>query len=178
VPPPGNALQLKITLRYLKPPIWRRVVVPDNYTLSDLHYVIQRTMGWMGGHMHAFRVARQGFGPNIDLPGSAPLQRVLDRKARKILYEYDFGDGWLHEILLEKLLPFDAKAVYPQCLAGARACPPEDCGGVGGYCDLLDALANPTAANASLREWAGNKFDPEAFDAAAVNQSLGRRRRG
>jgi hypothetical protein len=177
-PAPRQALQLKITLRYIKPPIWRRVVVPDSYTLADLHSVIQTAMGWMGGHLHAFRRARQGFGPEEELPKSASLQRVVQRKGQKILYEYDFGDGWLHEILVEKMLPLDANGVYPICLGGARACPPEDCGGVPGYFQLLEAFREPTAENEELREWAGGKFDPEVFSADAVNQCwTGRRKR-
>jgi hypothetical protein len=177
-PTPRNALQLKITLRYIKPPIWRRVVVPDSYTLADLHSVIQTAMGWMGGHLHAFRKARQGFGPQEELPKSASLQRIVQRKGQKILYEYDFGDGWLHEILIEKILPLDQGNAYPVCLGGARACPPEDCGGVPGYFQLLEAFRNPSPENEELREWACGSFDPEAFDAEAVNQCWsGRRKR-
>jgi hypothetical protein len=175
-PAPRHALQLKITLRYIKPPIWRRVVVPDSYTLADLHPVIQTAMGWMGGHMHVFRRARQGFGPQEELPGSASLQCVVQRKGQKILYEYDFGDGWLHEILVEKMLPLDANGGYPICLGGACACPPEDCGGVPGYLQLLEAFRNPTVENAELREWAGGSLDAEAFDADAVNQCWSGRR--
>lgn len=178
VPAERHALQLKITLRYIKPPIWRRVVVPDSYTLADLHPVIQTAMGWMGGHMHAFRRARQGFGPEEELPKSASLQRIVQRKGQKVLYEYDFGDGWLHEVLIEKILPLDETGAYPVCLGGARACPPEDCGGVPGYFQLLEAFGCPSPENEELREWAGGQFDPEAFDADAVNQGWsGRRKR-
>ncbi len=177
-PAPRSALQLKITLRYLTPPIWRRVVVPDSYTLADLHSVIQTAMGWMGGHMHVFRKARQGFGPQEELPQSAALQRVVQRKGQKILYEYDFGDGWLHEILVEKIVPLDTNGVYPICVDGARACPPEDCGGPPGYAHLLEAFRNPTVENEELRGWAGGNLDPEAFDANAVNRCWsGQRRR-
>jgi hypothetical protein len=173
-----HALQLKITLRYIKPPIWRRVLVPDNYILADLHQVIQQSLGWTNSHMHAFRPARQGFGPVEDLTESTLVQRVLDRKGRKILYEYDFGDGWLHEILLEKILPHDGNVIYPSCLAGARACPPEDCGGIPGYCELLAALCSPTAENAAQREWVGKHYDPEAFDLSVLNRSWTKRKRG
>jgi hypothetical protein len=175
---PHCALQLKISLRDITPSIWRRVVVPDSYTLDDLHSVIQTAMGWMGGHMHVFRKARQGFGEQEELPQSASLQRVVQRKGQKILYEYDFGDGWLHEILVEKIVPLDTNGVYPICLDGARACPPEDCGGPPGYAHLLEAFRNPTVENEELREWAGGKFDPGAFSVDAVNQCwTGRRKR-
>ena len=177
-PAPRSALQIKITLRYIKPPIWRRVVVPDSYTLADLHSVIQTAMGWMGGHMHAFRKARQGFGPQEELPKSASLQHIVQRKGQKILYEYDFGDGWLHEILVEKTLPLDPNGGYPICLGGARACPPEDCGGVPGYLQLLEAFRIHTVENEELREWAGGEFDPEVFSADAVNQCWSGRRKG
>ena len=169
-PAADSALQLKITLRYIAPPIWRRVVVPDRYTLAELHSVIQTCMGWMDGHLHVFRPARQGFGSVEDLPESASLQRIVQRKGQKILYEYDFGDGWLHEILIEKILPYDAASAYPLCLGGARACPPENCGGVPGYSQLLEAIRVPSPENVELREWAGEHFDPESFDIDAINR--------
>lgn len=178
-PAAENALQLKITLRYLSPPIWRRLVVLDNFSLGELHAIIQRAMGWGGGHMHEFRMPARGFGPPLRTFGhdgedenATLLREVMVRKGQMLLYEYDFGDGWLHGILLEKILPPDPAGKYPACLAGARACPPEDCGGPPGYARLVEAVQNPSApANASLLEWCGG-FDPEAFDVESVNGLL------
>jgi pRiA4b ORF-3-like protein len=175
-----HALQLKITLRYIKPPIWRRILITDDFTLGELHSIIQRTMGWCGGHLHEFRVPRRGFGPPLRRFGAGEegqedeniirLSEVLFRKRQVLLYEYDFGDGWLHEVLLEETLPLDANQVYPTCIAGAQACPPEDCGGVPGYYNILEALKKPNvAANAELLEWCG-EYDPAAFDLESANR--------
>lgn len=175
-----NVLQLKITLRYISPPIWRRVLVPGNTTLGGLHYIIQRVMGWGGGHMHEFRMPPRGFGPPLRTFGhegedenATLLRDVLVRQGQMLLYEYDFGDGWLHGIKLEKILPIAPDQHYPVCLAGARACPPDDCGGPPGYAQLLEALKNPSIPeNAELLEWCGN-WDPESFDLKSVNSYLG-----
>jgi hypothetical protein len=174
-----NAFQLKITLRYLRPPIWRRVLVPETFTLGNLHQLIQRAMGWVGGHLHEFRMPARGFGPPLRTFGNEGededatlLHEVLVRKRQVLLYEYDFGDSWLHEILMEQIVPLDPSGHYPVCLAGARACPPEDCGGVPGYEQLLEALRNPSApASAELLEWCGD-WNPEAFDLESLNRLL------
>ena len=184
VPPAKQALQLKVALRHILPPIWRSVVLPDNFTLGHLHHVIQVTMGWSNGHLHAFRVPRRGFGPPLREFGSGLdaaedenttfVGAVLVRKGQKLYYEYDFGDGWEHEIVVEKLLPMDSQAKYPVCLGGERACPPEDCGSFPGYFALLEALKAPkkTAEQKELLEWLGAGFDPERFDLKAVNRWL------
>jgi hypothetical protein len=178
---PANALQLKITLRYITPPIWRRVLVRDDSTLGALHSLLQRAMGWSGGHMHEFRMPARGFGPPLRTFGqegededATLLRDVLVRKGQMLLYEYDFGDGWLHGIQLERILPLEPGRRYPVCLAGARACPPDDCGGPPGYDQLLEALQNPTdKANAELLDWCG-EWDPEEFELESVNRLLER----
>ena len=177
----ANAFQLKITLRYISPPVWRRVLAPDIFTLGQLHGIIQHVMGWGGGHMHEFRMPSRGFGPPLRTFGhegedkdDTLLRDVLARKGQMLLYEYDFGDGWLHGIQLEQILPLDPRQLYPVCLAGARACPPDDCGGPPGYDQLLEALTNPSApANLELLDWCG-EWDPEEFDLQSVNRLLGR----
>ena len=174
-----NALQFKITLRYLHPPIWRRVLVADTFTLGNLHRLIPCAMGWGGGHLHEFRMPARGFGPPLRTFGhegededAILLREVLVRKRQVLLYEYDFGDSWLHEILVEQIVPLDPSKHYPVCLAGARACPPEDCGGVPGYEQLLEALRSPSApASAELLEWCGD-WNPEAFDLESLNRLL------
>lgn len=180
-----NVFQLKITLRYIKPAIWRRVLVKDTSTLGQLHGLIQSVMGWGGGHLHEFRMPPRGFGPPLRRFGhegedenKTRLRDILLRPRQVLLYEYDFGDGWLHEILLEKILPAEPGAHYPVCLAGARACPPDDCGGVPGYGQILEALAEPSEKrHAELLEWCG-EFDPEEFDLESINRMLGAGKQG
>ena len=182
-PPAKNAIQLKVALKYIRPPIWRRVVVPDNFTLGQLHDVIQVAMGWYNCHMHSFRIggiyytdSRASEMEDMDMENEETvfLSRVVTRAKQKFIYEYDFGDSWLHEIVVEKILPFDPKAQYPVCLAGARACPPEDCGSFPGYCDILKALKalKKTEEQTELLEWLGNDYDPEKFDLDEVNRRL------
>jgi hypothetical protein len=185
MPPPRSILQLRIALRYIKPPIWRRILVPDNWRLGDLHPVFVTVMGWGGYHMHAFRFGG-GFkqdeystatmvmecGPSMRDENSVTLDQVIRRKGQVFTYEYDFGDSWLHEVKVEKILPFDAKTVLPVCLAGARACPPEDCGSFPGYTNVLRVLASAeTQEDRKLREWVGH-YDPERFELEAVNRRL------
>ena len=184
---PGGGVpldQLKITLKWSKPPIWRRVVMRGDMPLHRLHEVIQIAMGWMGGHMHQF-ITRKGFAatyygtPN---PGFADMgQEMLNEREftvadlapaakRKFIYEYDFGDSWEHEIVVEKILPPDPAFRHPVCLAGANACPPEDCGGISGYYDLLEILADAKhPEHENMKEWIGGEFDAEAFSLEGVN---------
>ncbi|OGQ71207.1 MAG: hypothetical protein A2W73_08795 [Deltaproteobacteria bacterium RIFCSPLOWO2_12_55_13] len=172
--------QLKITLKESRPPIWRRFQVRSDVTLAKLHRIIQEVMGWFDGHLHQFIVGRIYYGvPDPDDLSETRderkvrLDQILSVPGRKIVYEYDFGDGWEHEIVLEKILSPDPKTRYPRCLDGARACPPEDCGGIYGYADFLEAIRNPEhEEHEEMLEWIGGEFDPEEFDLEAVNQSL------
>jgi len=178
--------QLKIELAGASTPIWRRVLVPGNASLGRLHAVIQVAMGWDNDHLHQFIVDKQfysdpEFGMN-DL-GDAPrvrnehktlLSDVAPRAGKVLIYEYDFGDSWTHRVKVEKILkqePSIGSAV--KCIDGARACPPEDCGGVWGYEDLLQALKDPKhKGHESTLEWLGEEFDPEAFDLEETNKAL------
>ena len=172
--------QLKITLKESRPPIWRRFQVRSDVTLAKLHRIIQEVMGWFDGHLHQFIVGRIYYGvPDPDDLSETRderkvrLDQILSVPGRKIVYEYDFGDGWEHEIVLEKILSPDPKTRYPRCLDGARACPPEDCGGIYGYADFLEAIRNPEhEEHEEMLEWIGGEFDQEEFDLEAVNQSL------
>jgi len=183
VPSAEKTIQFKVTLRYIRPPIWRRVVLPDNFTLGDLHDVIQVTMGWQNCHMHAFRFgdvhytsqqASEMGEMDMENEEAVFLSGVVTRPKQKFIYEYDFGDSWLHEVVAEKILPIDPQAKYPVCLAGARACPPEDCGSFPGYFDILEALKAPkkTEEQEELLEWLGDGYDPEHFDLETVNRRL------
>lgn len=156
--------QLRAELRELQPPIWRRLAVSDQTSLAGLHRILQVAFGWQDYHQHQFE------GPKGRLSGRSTLAEVLSRPGDRILYEYDFGDGWQHDIALEASL--DAPAPAPACLAGERSAPPEDSGGVPGYENLLQVLGDPThPEHADMREWAGD-FDPERFDLAAINLRL------
>lgn len=181
VPPAENTLQLKITLKYLQPPIWRRLVVPDNITLGELHWAIQLSMGWTNSHLHAFRLGKveygmadmdEGMGPPTVDEDSVSLCGLIKRKGQRFSYEYDFGDGWLHEVLVEKVEPASEPHPRVVCLAGKRACPPEDCGGVPGYAEVLRVLKKAdNEDDRSFREWVG-EYDPELFDLDGVNRQF------
>lgn len=172
--------QLRITLLGIDPPIWRRVQVPAIITLYRLHRVIQVAMGWEDDHLHQFVAGKKRYG--IPMPGDvvrlqdegqARLYRVLTKPRQRMLYEYDFGDCWKHEVALEEVIRPAQALEHPVCVAGERACPPEDCGGVWGYEDLLEAVADPEHPDQEERiEWLGEGFDPEAFDRDAVNRRL------
>ncbi len=175
----GDVYRLKITLMGSEPPIWRRVLVPGGTTLAELHMIIQVAMGWENDHLHLFRDGKRSYGPRSSWEDMLDEEKVCLRdiapQARaKFGYEYDMGDSWRHTIKVEaiKRATDDFKGV--ECLDGARACPPEDCGGLPGYEDKLVALKDPrNEDHAETVEWMGEDFDPEAFDLAEVNRWLG-----
>lgn len=177
---PTQIFQLKITLVGSKPPIWRRVEVPASDTLAQLHTIIQTAMGWHNCHLHQFTMGGAHYG--IPDPGDfveihderqVTLAQRFTAPKQKLTYEYDFGDGWEHALLVEKLLPADATVRYPRCTAGKRACPPEDCGGIWGYAALLEAIADPQHPEHDDKlAWVGGAFEAEQFDVAAVNAAL------
>ena len=178
-------MQFKVTLRDVDPPVWRQIQVPGSYTFWDLHVAIQDAMGWEDYHLHEFEIRDPATGkpakigmPDEDVPPMVEgvlagwEQKIADyftRKKKSAVYKYDFGDGWHHSVVFEGAFPVDADVKYPVCLAGARACPPEDCGGPWRYTDFLEAIADPKRKeHEDLVEWIGSSFDPEQFDAAAV----------
>jgi hypothetical protein len=169
------AYQLKITLRNSQPPIWRRILVPDSLTLGQLHRLIQAAMGWNNEHLHQFVINKLRYSSGDAADGSTTfhennyhLYKFGFTAGAKFQYEYDFGDSWLHDIVVEK--SENETVDHPVCLAGKRACPPEDCGGIYGYTRLLDALSNPsTPSSEHLRDWVGEDFDPEYFSIEQVN---------
>jgi hypothetical protein len=178
--------QLKITLLGTSPPIWRRLLVPADLTLAQLHDVLQVAMGWQECHMHEFSAGGQHFGrpdpedrfmgvPPVENEHRVRLSSVLRRIGAKAIYTYDFGDSWQHSIVLEKRLPAAPSIAYPICTDGHLACPPEDCGGIGGFYDLVHALRDPThEQHEELQDWVGGDYDPEAFSIEAVNRILTR----
>jgi hypothetical protein len=183
--------EVKITLSGCRPAIMRTIAVRD-MTLGDLHFAIQIAMGWQNCHMHEFEVkgtkARFSspefnepspfgfdFGPQWDNEEAMTLSRLVASDHRRLVYVYDFGDGWTHEILISKPKPSKPELTYPCCLKGQFAGPPEDCGGIWGYLDLVDALHTPPAERTEDQrerlEWLG-RFDPEKFDPAKVTKAL------
>lgn len=181
---PPDIYQLKVTLRWTKPPIWRRLLVPAGFTLADLHWAVQVAMGWDDSHLHEFRIGQKRFGkpdrndgfmgPSaVDNEHSSYLFRVLGKVGGKAIYTYDFGDGWEHAIVVEKVLPPEPGLAYPICVGGKLQGPPEDCGGIPGYYNLLEAIRNPQhPEREDLLDWVGGEFDPETFSVDEVNRRL------
>ena len=177
---PDTGHQLKITLRGVKPPVWRRIVVRSDIDLGELAPVLESAMGWYGGHLHVFEADGARYGDpdpewdNDDLDERRyTLGDVLARVGAKMRFDYDFGDGWEHDVVVEAIEPVEPGVEYPVCLGGRRACPPEDCGGPWGYQELLEALEDPKhERHEELREWVGDYFDPAAFGADATTEAM------
>jgi DNA invertase Pin-like site-specific DNA recombinase len=170
--------QLKITLKNIRPPIWRRIQVLSSTTLEQLHVIVQEVMGWDNYHMHSFSIAGIDYGQpqpefNVRSEKTVILRQVVKGEKSKFFYTYDFGDSWEHEILVEKELPSTPDTNYPVCITGKRACPPEDCGGSWGYAELLEIISDPSHPEYEERmEWVGESFNPDTFDLNEVNQRL------
>jgi len=176
--------QVQISLKGFKPKIWRRLLIPSDLLLSDFHKIIQTSMGWTNSHLHQFikndafytrKMADDDFWyelNNVDYR-NMKASDLLAMEKEKIIYEYDFGDSWEHEVLLEKVLPNDKNAQLPICLNGSMNCPPEDCGGIWGYASMLEILKQPDHEEYdSYLEWLGEDFDPEYFDKNEINEFL------
>ena len=181
--------QIRVSLMGLEPPIWRRLLVPADMNLKQLHQVLQVAMGWEDYHMHDFRIGKQRFGEPDPMERylvgcrtysevSARLCEFLGRKGAKAIYVYDFGDEWHHQIVVEKVLAREPDGVYPRCLDGERHGPPEDCGGIAGYFNILESYfgTDPGEREAAM-EWIGEGFDPQAFSIEDVNRKLARLQR-
>ena len=177
---------IRIELAGIRPPIWRRVAVPVEMHLAELHMVIQTAMGWLNSHLWEFDVADHTYGVQDPLDGSMwgehvgdartlRLSRVIDLDVTKFEYLYDFGDSWQHRVIVRSVHKAEPGVTYPRLLAGKRCCPPEDVGGVPGYCAFLEALANPEEAeNGELLEHYRDSFDPETIDTEAISARLKR----
>ncbi|MHB8405280.1 MAG: plasmid pRiA4b ORF-3 family protein [Gammaproteobacteria bacterium] len=177
---PSEVLELRVQLQYIEPPVWRRLRIRTGATLADLHGAIQGVMGWTDSHLHEYFISGRRYGP---LREDAPEELIDETKtvlatlglkpATRFTYNYDFGDNWEHDIQVEKIEDMAAELLRPLCLDGARACPPEDCGGPPGYQELLAALADPRhPRHRELRRWLGKPWDAERFDLEAVNRAL------
>jgi hypothetical protein len=164
--------QLKATILEVKPPVWRRVIVPEDTTLDRLHEILQAAFGWWDYHLHEFEIGGVRYGVDDGEDWGDPPRderrvrlRNLVEAGSSFLYVYDFGDYWRHKVVVEKILPARSGVAYPTCIGGRRACPPEDCGGPPGYEGFLEAIGNPAhEEHDSMLEWVGGTFDPNAFD--------------
>ena len=181
--PDPSLYQLKITLLEITRPIWRRVEVPGSIRLSKLHDVFQAVMGWTDSHLHQFDKGEQHYAvPDPEFEDDikiiddsrVPLYNVLMAQGDSMIYRYDFGDNWRHEVILEKILPLNSSSSSrPVCLAGERRCPPEDVGGPHGYDEFLKVIFEPGHEEfGQLRTWSGGTFHAEEFDLEAVNRLL------
>ena len=179
-PSTGKLYQINVVLQDSKPPIWRRLLIAPEITLFDLHKIIQIAMGWTTSHLHQFKIDNKYY----SIPSEDDWQPVIDERkihiaeiapveGSKFVYEYDFGDSWGHDVIVEKILPVEPKTQYPKCIKGKRACPPEDVGGIWGFEEFLEAMKDPNHdEHDSYIEWWGGQFDPEAFDLEEINQVL------
>ena len=172
--------RLKVTLRQVRPTVWRRFQVRSDMTLEQLHWVLQLVIGWTDSHLHQFRVApaTSGRARSAQIVESEDERRIvlaeaLRKPKDRLIYEYDFGDGWKHDVELEEVSAVSPHGKFPWVLSGKRACPPEDVGGPWGYANFLEALADPKHPDhEDLAEWCGDPFDPEAFDVNAINRAF------
>jgi len=184
-PRPSCVHQFLIVLANTDPLGWRRIQVPEYYSFWDLHVAIQDAMGWSDSHLHEFlaivdsadtRVERFGI-PGDEFLDERPtragwtvrLSSVIGRGDLPMVYLYDFGDDWRHLVMYEGPALIERRTTYPRCLSGARKCPPEDCGGVHGYMEFLEAIDDPKhERHSELVEWIGSAFDPDDFDATTI----------
>ena len=177
--PSHPVVQLRVSLDSVEPPVWRRLLVPGSVRLDKLHRMLQGAMGWEDSHLHCFEIGGVRFGPQFDdYPEdeedekSGTVMRAFDRVDRGV-YEYDFGDGWEHELVVEARSRSPIGLKFGVCLDGENACPPEDCGGPGGYADLLSVLTDPAhEEHGFFLDWVGGPIDPAEFDLALANARL------
>jgi hypothetical protein len=179
-------LQLKVTLLGVKPPVWRRLIVDSSTSLHQLHEYIQAAFGWWNYHLYEFEIGQNSYGvPDPEWDDGPPVKKAHRTALTKVSgigdrfrYNYDFGDGWEHEVVVEKAFPSTPGMTVPSCIDGRRACPPEDCGGPWGYQELLTILSDPKHPEHVQRlqwvgsEWGGGRLDPEAFDPAEFTANL------
>jgi len=182
--------QFKISLANIQPLIWRRIQVPESYSFWDLHVAIQDAMGWDDSHLHMFIMEigpQTGEQVRIGIPDDEPMEEsekpmlpgwtqgighYFSMENRTAKYIYDFGDDWMHMVELEAIIPGETGRKYPVCIGAEKACPPEDCGGIPGYLDFLEAIKNPHhEQHDEMLEWIGGKFDPDRFDADKIKFS-------
>jgi hypothetical protein len=172
--------QVKVTLTDSKPPIWRRVQVTGDTTLHMFHKILQTVMGWTDSYLHLFIIDRVFYGKpdpeyhfEVKDEKDFTLSQILTNEKGKFIYEYDFEDCWQHDVVIEDLLSSKKGLLYPICLGGKRACPPEDCGGIWEYTDILEAVQDPRHPEYyNMLKWVENGFDPGSFNLEEINRKL------
>ncbi len=172
---PEEALQLRIQIREIEPPVFRVIQVTSTRTFHLLHEIIQWSFGWKHAHLYEFNVGRAKVAepPFPRHPRTTRLGGLVSPDVDRFTYVYDLGDEWIHDIAVEKRFAPDPAVRYPICLDGARSAPPEDCGGIPGYEDFLEAWRDPKhEEHTQMRKWAGPRYDPERFDLKIVNKVL------
>lgn len=168
-----------LSLNGISPAIWRKILVPESFSFWDLHVAIQDSMGWLDCHLHTFQFGKPRSRDRIEigipldesfdgvetLPGwHVSIPEFFAAVGDRCIYEYDFGDGWEHTVILEAIMLAEKRRRYPRCSDGERACPPEDCGGVGGYYNVLEVISGPQDDEyEDMIEWLGGKYNPEKF---------------
>ena len=180
----GKRYRLKVTLRGARPPIWRRLEVDAAVTLVNLHDILQVVMGWTDSHLHQYRRGSTYYGqsdPEFEMRREDErrirLNQVLRKPKDRMVYEYDFGDGWEHDVVLESSGVVAEGGSSVRVVAGKGACPPEDVGGIGGYYRFLKAIQDPKdPEHHDMLEW-GGPFDPNAFDINELNKYFQKTRR-
>ena len=179
----ARILQFKITLLEIQPPVWRRFEVTDDIMFYDLHLIIQQVMGWKNEHLYQFVFDKNNFigdpdmleegGDEVADDTETEVAAIMDTVESSIIYEYDFGNGWRHDVVLEKISVKKSSHHLPYCLEGANNCPPEDCGGPPGFYNLMNKLNNEKhPEHQNIREWLGKPYDPAHFNPAVVNRKL------
>jgi hypothetical protein len=180
-----NIYQIYLEIEDVTPIIWRRIQIPSDLLLEDLHKILQVVMGWTNSHLHQFIQNEKYYSPrtdgdedfwdesmNVDYK-EVKISDLLKNRLDTVDYEYDYGDSWMHTLVLEDILPQDNSGIYHICLGGENHCPAEDCGGIGGYMELLKILKKPnSSACKEWREWLGDEFNPTYFDLDEVNAAL------
>jgi hypothetical protein len=173
--------ELHVELEDIEPLIWRRILVPGSIKLPKLHDLLQLVMGWSDSHLHSFEVGHKTFTLAHDEMEDLhmldeqkyTLARILGESVREFVYEYDFGDSRRHRIKVKPVPQPNTDWFYPLCIAGERAAPPDDVGGVTGYLEFLSAIRDPKHdEHESMLTWIGGAFDPEGFDLNAINRAL------
>lgn len=176
--------RLKVTLKNVKPPVWRRIEIDSYVKLDVLAVILEDAMGWDGYHLHAFEIGDTTYRDRQYVDDSPwgrrqrdesrhRLSNLLSQVGDKARWDYDFGDGWEHDLVVEAIEPADPTISYPRCVAGRRMCPLEDCGGPWGYAHMLEVIADPShEEHAELADWLPPSFDPEHFDAIATTEAM------
>ena len=175
----------EVALQEVEPKVWRGIQVPSSYSFWDLHVAIQDAMGWLDYHLHEFEIVNPATGntERMGIPDDAfddeqpalpswelQISDYFSSENARAIYTYDFGDNWQHTVTLKEVVERVPRMRYPRCVAGERACPPEDCGGIWGYQGFLDSIQNPHhEEHDRMLEWVSGSFDPEAFDPKSIH---------